>query len=83
MEANRNCQLRLIAERMSYLGSNVKTSLSVNIDANEHEKNDITLSCGADKNNGDNFNVAVDTNILICRDFDEVNKILKEEVRNS
>lgn len=53
------------------------------MDANEHEKNDITLSCGADKNNGDNFNVAVDTNILICRDFDEVNKILKEEVRNS
>lgn len=73
----------LIAERMSYLGSNVTTSLSVNIDANEHEKNDITLSCGADKNNGDNFNVAVDTNILICRYFDEVNKILKEEVRNS
>ena len=47
------------------------------------KKNDITLSCGADKNNGDNFNVAVDTNILICRDFDEVNKILKEDVRNS
>ena len=47
------------------------------------KKNDITLSCGADKNNGDNFNVAVDTNILICRDFDEVNKTLKEEVRNS
>ena len=35
------------------------------------------------KNNGDNFDVAVDTKTSIRRDFDEVNKILKKKVRNT
>ena len=54
----------------------MKTSLSVNMDANEQGKNDITLSCATDKNNDDNSDVAV-TNTSISRDFNEVNKIPK------
>ena len=50
---------------------------------NEQGKNDITISCSADKNNGDNIDVAVDWNTSISRDFDEVNKIPKEKVRNA
>ena len=46
-------------------------------------KNDLTLSYGADKNNGDNFDVAVDTKTSISRDFDEINKIRKKKVRNT
>lgn len=61
----------------------MKISLSVNIDANEQGKNDITLSCATDKNNDDNSDVAVDTNTSISRDFNEVNKIPKEKVRNA
>lgn len=61
----------------------MKTSLSVNMDANEQGKNDITLSCATDKNNDDNSDVVVDTNTSISRDFDEVNKIPKEKVRNA
>ena len=67
---------------MSKFGSNVKTSLSLNMDANEQGKNDLTLSYAADKNNGDNFDVAVDTKTSISRDFNEVNKIPKK-VRNT
>ena len=41
-------------------------------------KNNLTLSYAADKNNGDNFDVAVDTNTSISRDFEEVNKYQKK-----
>ena len=41
-------------------------------------KNNLTLSHAADKNNGDNFDVAVDTSTSISRDFDEVNKYQKK-----
>ena len=61
----------------------MKTSLSVNMDVNEQGKNDITLSCATDKNNDDNSDVVVDTNTSISRDFNEVNKIPKEKVRNA
>ena len=83
LEANGNCQLGLLAERVSQLAGNVKTSLSVNIGHNEQRKNDTTMSCAAVKNNGDNIDVAVDWNTSISRDFDEVNKIPKEKVRNA
>ena len=83
LEANGNCQLGLLAERVSQLAGNVKTSLSVNIGDNEQGKNDTTVSCAAVKNNGDNIDVAVDWNTSISRDFDEVNKIPKEKVRNA
>ena len=63
---------------MSKFGSNVKTSFSLIMDANEQGKNNLTLSYAADKNNGDKFDVAVDTNTSISRDFDEVNKIPKK-----
>ena len=68
---------------MSKFGSNVKTTLSLNMDANEQGKNDVTLRYAADKHNGDNFDVAVDTKTSISRDFDEVNKIPKKKVRNT
>ena len=57
--------------------------MSVNIGENEQGKNDTTMSCAADKNNGDNIDAAVDWNTSISRDFDEVNKIPKEKVRNA
>ena len=41
-------------------------------------KNNLTLGYAADKNNGDNFDVAVDTNTSISRDFEEVNKYQKK-----
>ena len=64
---------------MLHIGSNIKTSLSVNMDANEQDKNNITQSSAADKNNGDNFDVSVDTNTLVNRGFNEINKISKEK----
>ena len=51
--------------------------MSVNIGDNEQGKNDTSMSCAAEKNNGDNWNTS------ISRDFDEVNKIPKEKVRNA
>lgn len=63
---------------MSQLGSNVKTSLSVNIGENEQGNGD-----NIDDNIGDYIDVAVDWNTSISRDFDEVNKIPKEKVRNA
>ena len=78
LEANGNFQLGLLAEIVSQLGSNVKTSLSVNIGENEQGNGD-----NIDDNIGDYIDVAVDWNTSISRDFDEVNKIPKEKVRNA
>ena len=53
------------------------------MDANEQGKNDLTLSYTADNDDGDRFDVAVDTNISISRDFDDVTKATKEKMRNT
>ena len=53
------------------------------MDANEQGKNDLTLSYAADKDNDDRFDVAVDTNTSISRDFDDVTKATKENMKNT
>ena len=53
------------------------------MDGNVLVKNELTLSYAADNNDGDKFDVAVDTITSISRDFDEVTKIPKEKVRNA
>ena len=53
------------------------------MDANEQGKNDPRLSYAADKDDGDRFDVAVDTNTSISKDFDDVTKATKETMRNT
>ena len=83
MEENGNFQLGLLAKRIFQLSSNVKTCLSLSMDANVRVKNYLTLSYAADNNDGDKLDVAVDTITSISRDFDEVTKVPKEKVRNA